>query len=167
MTGFNFIKAGAWANSYASIEDADDYLESPFGVEDWTSLSGAEKEALLATATRQIDRLRVKYPSCTTTQRLKFPLETGRLNDKEGRLIGDGFNQAKKATILQALYLYRCDDEFRVAEANRMQRVISQKIGQNVRRVWNGYNSVTQFSPETIQILSSYIDTELRVVPYT
>ena len=91
-------KAGTQSNSYSSINDADDYFESTYGKTYWKDLTDQEKEALLITATRAIERLRVKYPSISETQRLKFPVNTFNRTDQESRPLGDGYDKVKEAT---------------------------------------------------------------------
>jgi hypothetical protein len=97
--------------SYANPLEADNYLVNTHGAEDWFLLNEAKKEALLITATKQIDQLRFKYFSSTTMQALKCPLRT---MDSE---LGDGLDQAKQATIIQAYFLLQYDEQIQEAKA--------------------------------------------------
>lgn len=155
-------KAGTQSNSYSSIDDADDYFESTYGKTYWKDLTDTEKEALLITATRAIERLRVKYPSISETQRLKFPVNTFNRTDQESRPLGDGYDKVKEATILQADYLYHHSDELEQAKENRIQQTTDKQIGSSVKQTMNGLNPMTLLSPEAITILNPYIDMTVK-----
>jgi len=156
-------KAGTQANSYSSAEEADDYLESTYGKEYWKDLTDQEKESLLITATRAIERLRVKYPSTTETQKLKFPVNTFNRTDQESRPLGDGYDKVKEATILQADYIYQHADELEQAKQNRIQQITDEQIGPlSVKQTMNGLNPMAVLSPEAIMILKPYIDLTVK-----
>lgn len=149
-------KAGPTANSYADTDQADDYLESLYGADEWAGLTDDQKEALLITATRDINGLFVMFPSATNAQALKFPVNSYNRTDKEGRLLGDGYDKATEATIIQAYYLLQHSDELQEAEANRIQGVTSEKIGQ-ASQSSSGYNPMAMISPVALRILSPYL----------
>lgn len=100
--------AGASANSYLTVADADVLAASELGrdMRAWASATVEEKEAALIRATDEIDADvgRVAYPA-TTTQALLFP----RRFDVEASAY---FIPARlqRATILQAAFLLRNAD---------------------------------------------------------
>jgi hypothetical protein len=156
-------KAGILANSYSSVEEAEDYFENTYGKSYWLDLEDREKEALLIMATRMIDRLRVIYPSMTETQKLKFPVNTSGRTDKEGRLLGDGYDRVKEATMLQADYIYQYSDELDQAKENRIQQTTDKQIGTaSVKQTMNGFNPMATISPEAIAVLNPYIDLTVK-----
>jgi hypothetical protein len=163
MTDINSTKAGVSQNSYASTDDADDYLEGIYDSGDWFELTDTQKESLLMMATKSIDRLRVIFPSTTTTQALKFPVSTYSRTDQEGRTLGDGYAQAQGAAILQAFYRMKWDDEIREAEGNRIQGITATTIPM-LDRSFNGFNPMATMAPEAFQVLSPYIDLTVRAV---
>lgn len=71
---FNSTAGSASANSYTSLDFANNYLllES-IGYGDWETYSDADKEAGLIQATRQLDGMMFKGGRVTTTQALSFP----------------------------------------------------------------------------------------------
>ena len=151
-------KGGATANSYADIDDADDYIESIYGAEGWKELTDTEKEQLLMTASKAINRLHVKFSKATVAQELPFPAHT--YGDTE---LGDGFDQAKEATILQALYLLKHHDELQEAQGDWIQAVTAKRVGQ-VSQTQGGYNPVAKIAPEALQIMAPYVDLRVRAV---
>lgn len=154
-------KAGPEANSYADVDQADDYMESVYGAEEWSSLTDTEKDQLLQTATKTIDRLFVMFPSTTETQTLKFPVNTFNRTDRESRPLGDGYDKAQEATIQQAWYLYQHSDELQETEGNRIQGVTGQKIGQ-VSRTSSGFNPLATIAAEVWTILNPYLSTSVK-----
>lgn len=142
--------------TYATDIEADDYLEYTLGTESWFELTDAQKESLLITATRQLERLRHRYSSAMTTQALKFPVNTD-------DTIDNGLDQAKEATILQALYLHQHADELSQAEQGRIQGIKTQTLGK-MGQTATGHNPMAMFSPAAIQILNPYIDLTIRAV---
>jgi hypothetical protein len=91
-------------NSYASINDANDYMQLRLNASNWDERPYHEKVAALITATRAIDRLLLVGRKADGEQPLAFP-----------RHGGNGIPQAvKDATCEEALARLDPDYEFRV-----------------------------------------------------
>ena len=58
--------------TYATVEDADDYFAASYGSE-WETISENQKQKLLITATRVIDRKDYQGEKLDKNQPLKFP----------------------------------------------------------------------------------------------
>lgn len=145
-------KAGTNSDSYATIDEADLYLETQYGADSWALLTDDQKEAALITATRCIDRLRVKHPKSVDTQKLKFPVQA----------TNDGFDEAREATIIQGHFLNHFSDELQEAEENRIQGIKNKTIGSSLSQSMNGLNPVATMASEALNILGPYIDLTLR-----
>ena len=139
--------------AYATVTEANDYLEYQVGSEEWSELTDDDKEKYLVTATRQLERLKHKYESLDSTQTLTYPVDTGTDDD--------GLDAVKEANILQALYLTVNADCLQEAQASRIQGITQESIGP-MSKVQNGFNPMTLFSPDAIQILAPYIDMTIR-----
>lgn len=152
-------KGGADSNSYASTQNVDTYIATAYSFDAslWDELLSDRQEAALITATKTINRLKVKYPKVTDTQALKFPVTT---NDTT---LGDGFEQAQEAAILQALYLVQNSDAIQEAQANRIEGMTQQTMGK-ISQTMNGMNPMAMITPEALQILSPYIDLTVKAV---
>lgn len=70
------------ANSYISLEDANDYFDARFGSDVWDGLSDADKQALLAQATRRIDAEYFGGQKTLRNQSLSWPRKF--ISDKDG-----------------------------------------------------------------------------------
>ena len=70
----NDLEGDANANSFCSLEEANDYFESKFTSGDWTVLSDDNKKRYILKASGTIDSLNTIYDKAVTTQGLKFPL---------------------------------------------------------------------------------------------
>ena len=142
------------SQSYATATEADDYLENQVGNDEWPQLTDDEKDKYLITATRQIERLKHKYPKVSATQTLKFPVNTGDSDDT-------GLDQAKEANIIQALYLAVNADTIQEARANKIQGVTEESIGP-MGKSTTGLNPMALFDPQVITIMTPYIDLTVR-----
>jgi hypothetical protein len=87
---FNATPGDPAANSYPTLEQADDYLtDARLHVGDeWTTLSAAEKEAALMWATREIERFNMIGNRSSSDQALHFPSDATAENN--GRPIPAG-----------------------------------------------------------------------------
>lgn len=61
------------ANSYLTLDEADELMESYAQFDRWDELEEAAQKALLVRGTRVIDRYQVWGPPQTAGQKLKFP----------------------------------------------------------------------------------------------
>lgn len=70
---FNSTAGGASANSYVSVEDADNLIERRLHVTNWTGSTSATKKSGLMWATRILDRYYWKGEKTFSTQALRHP----------------------------------------------------------------------------------------------
>ena len=151
MADFNATKGGTNANSYATVDEADDFFELDYSADEWATLSDTIKEKLLATATRQIDRLKVAFDKADSTQALKFPVDN----------TDDGFEAVKQACILQAFYLYRNSGEIHEAQRNAIAGVKAESLGQ-VSREMTGFNHFGILDAAALDKIRPFIDLTLK-----
>jgi hypothetical protein len=106
---FNATIGDPEANSYITVEEADDILESRVGVgTDWSDLSDAEKEAALISATLRLEQEEYESFAFTTTQGLQFPRERFRNTFSNGWYENDEIPKGVQyATAELALQLVR------------------------------------------------------------
>lgn len=155
MANYDAIKSGTSANSYATIEEADDFYELQYGSDEWFDVSDDDKEKLLVTATTMIDGLKPRYDKLDDTQALNFPMSTGDSDD-------DGYAEAKQATITQALYIYKNFDAIQEARQSALTGTKSESLGK-VSRQMTGYNSTYSFDAMALQRLAPYTIQQLSV----
>jgi len=60
-------------NCYINIDDADEYFALKYGADAWDALTDENKDKLLISATRKIDRLPLRGTKRIYTQDLAFP----------------------------------------------------------------------------------------------
>jgi hypothetical protein len=70
---FDATAGGASANSYISVEDADDLMARRLHETNWTGATSATKKASLMWATRILDRYNWKGTKTSSTQALRHP----------------------------------------------------------------------------------------------
>lgn len=155
MAIFDATKGGPAANAYATIDEADEYFELDYTAQDWAALEDEQKEKLLVTASRQIDWMQAKYNKLDTSQALKFPMTTNQPD------IGDGFAQAREASIRQAFYLFQYQEDIEQARTGMIQGVKSESLGQ-MQRTITGFNPFSFWAPGVLQILSPFVTLEIR-----
>jgi hypothetical protein len=143
-------KGGAAANAYATIDEANAYLEAEYGAEEWADISPDDKAKLLVSATRMLDALPVRYGSIDPAQALSFPLLTNDPNI-------DGFTEAKTAAIIQAFYIYQNNDGIKEAVQMGIQGVKSETIGPTSKGV-TGYNPYRKFDSRVLALIAPFID---------
>ena len=70
------LEGGTKSNSYATIIEADEYLNELVGTEGWRALTDEEKARYLITATKRLNRLPFQSDvnKSVTTQKLLFPI---------------------------------------------------------------------------------------------
>ncbi len=123
---FDATLGGATANSYCTVEFADDYLAGELYADEWTVLNNSvaadllKKKQALVKATRRLERYEYKgHRSAYTGQRLKHP--------RYGLTTPEGFyysansiiEQMKMATAELALYYLKQDPTAVVDESLR------------------------------------------------
>lgn len=153
-------KGAADSNSYATVEEADAYLDTCYGADEWAALGEDDKARLLILATRYIDRLTTAFSSVDPTQALNFPLETSDDKDLGGR---DGFDQARTACIYQAFYLFRNLDTISEAQNMAIQGVKQEGIGPT-NKVVTGFNPFRKYDPEVKRLLHPFLDLAFKVL---
>lgn len=149
MPTIDATKGGESANAYATVEEADEFWDGFYSSE-WEEIDSDDKARLLITATRMIDGLSLLYSSAATSQALNFPLAT---NDESD----DGFEQARKACITQAYYLFKNLDVVQEGVTMGIQGVKSETIGPTSKQI-TGFNPFRKFDPEVYRYLAPYID---------
>ena len=152
MPTFDATKSGPNANSYATVDEADDYFEFEYGADEWNSLDDDTKERLLVTATRMINRFKPLYDKLDENQSLNFPMDVS----------PDGFDIAKEACIIQAIHLHRNHENFQEALAGMIQGLKKESLGKTSKEV-TGYNPMGRYAPGVLKMLSNYVVTALQV----
>lgn len=153
----NAAKCATSANAYATVSEADSFLEMVYGCEEWASVDDDAKERLLVTASMSIDEMPVKYPKAASTQAMKFPL-TIKSWFYDGFTEGeDGFDDVKKAAIWQAFYLFENHDSIREAIANSIQGVKQESLS-SISKASSGFNPMKRWSPKALSLMSRYTD---------
>lgn len=145
-------KSGELANSYCTVEEADAILDSIYGCEDWAGLDPDAKARLLITATNNINDLPIVYPSFVGNQSLAFPVNIAGLES--------GYDTAKKATAIQAFYLYENTQLFKDARADVFHGVHEKTISNSTEKI-NGINPYAYLSFQVYKLLKNFIS--LRV----
>lgn len=80
ISKINNIFASPTANSYSSVDYADDYFNSRLDYKVWKSKSLSEKERLLILATKMINLFKTNKSRATDKQALNYPLEQEEYN---------------------------------------------------------------------------------------
>lgn len=136
------------ANSYATVQEFNDYFEDAFGAEDYWEISTKDKTRLLLTATKQIEKLTASYGKLSAAQALMFPMEW---------ISPDGFGNAKEATILQAFYIFRHHETLVEAANNSIQGVTSESVSGSSKSI-SGFSWIKKWNPESLALLVPYIE---------
>ncbi len=139
--------SGESANSYATVDEANTFLELLYGADEWAVLSDEQKMQLLITASKQIDKFEISYSKDTETQALCFPVRTD----------PNGFEEVREACIVQALWIYQNGESVKEGLNRSIQGVKSESLGK-VSQSISGYNPFRKVSPEVMTILADYID---------
>lgn len=155
MPTVDATKSGASANAYMDDVDSLDYIDEMYGTEEWALLGEDDRERLLITATRMIDRLTITYDKADPAQALKFPIT----NPSDGT--DDGWAAVQEATMLQALYLMNNHDAIQEAQNIGIQGVKSESLS-SVSKTTTGYNMFRRWHPDVLRILAKYIDMEFK-----
>jgi len=169
MANFNATKGSPTANSYATVDEADEYLENEYGADEWAPLNTSDsrvseamhpissglpdevKEKLLVTATRMIERLKPKYKKFDKSQSLNFPMSVS----------PDGFDIAKEATIIQAMHLYRNHEQIQEALSGTLHGLKKESLGKTSKEV-TAYNPMGKYAPGVLRMLSNYVEIAVR-----
>lgn len=149
-------KGATNANAYASVVEADGYLGSMYGFEDWAELDATTKEKLLITAANLIDRLNVVFPKADAAQTLKFPV-SGYVG------MDDGYDLAKLASILQAYHTFTNSGKIKERFGNKLEGIQAQTIGPISTTFAPGSNPFDVYDPQVISLLAEYIDMSFRL----
>lgn len=152
-------KGASNANSYATVAEADTYLDNIYGADEWATLEDDDKARLLITATKMIDRLSINttnYGSCSSAQALNFPLV-----DAGGNEVG--FAKAAEAAIIQAFYLYLNQDTISEGKTMAVQGIKSETIGPTNKTI-TGFNPFRKFDSQVFVLLKDYLDLDF-VIP--
>lgn len=142
------------ANSYATLEEADLYIDDMMDDGGWSALDDDEKTRALFVASKMIDKLRVSYPRITEGRTLKFPVQF------DG---DDGFDAAKEACIIQSVYLVKYANQIDYAMRGSITGMIGEAYSEtNVNRK-PSFNAFKKYAPEIYSILSKFINMSVGV----
>jgi hypothetical protein len=148
-------KGASDANSYATVAEADAYLDEIYGAEEWASLTDDNKGRLLISATKIIETLPVKYDKNADTQALKLPI------DSDGELDTDGFDEAKTACIVQAFFLLVNIDSLIEARNMAIQGIRQENL-RGVSKSISGFNLLRKYEPQVLLLLAKYFEFALQ-----
>lgn len=130
---FDSTVGSATANSYVSVEEADDYFVGRLATEAWDALSSADKQKALVMATGRIDREPFGGKlSNELTQRLQWPRKSVASRSK---VVGDVPDtiiplELKQATFEQALhYIKQAADDTTTVSDYDLETLTSFKVG--------------------------------------
>lgn len=160
---FDATTGGAAANSFATVEFADDYLGGSLYATDWPATSaGADlltKQKALVTATRELNsRVWQGYKSDFDTQRLEFP-RVG-LYDRDGNSIDSTTipEWLKEATCELALHRLQTDpDDIVAEELKQFKRLkIANVLDMEMR---DGLPAEGDWPARVIELVTRYLQT--------
>jgi hypothetical protein len=137
---------GAASNSYASLEEADGYLDAFYG-EAWTGLADDAKARLLIVATATLDEMPLGVPKANPTQALNFPAA-----DEP-----DSVAAARLACFHQAGFLLDHGDLLKLAEGDAILGTKQESNG-SASRGGTGHNPLRRWSAKALRLLAPYTD---------
>ena len=116
-------------DSYVSVSDADIFFSKKYNSEGWFELTTGDKERLLSTATKKIDRLLLKGRKKVYTQVLAFPrlYRHNRYSEIQSYQTEDIPEVVKSACCVEAFAL--CDTDFSKRRSLQEQGVKSFSLG--------------------------------------
>lgn len=152
---FDSTYGGVDANSYASVSEADDILDSSYGNEEWSLLDDEVKERLLVAASSDIDDIPLKYSSKSDEQSLNFPIYIDGSED-------DGESRVKKACVLQAMYLFENYDAIKEGRSGAMLGVRQETLS-SISKTVSGFNYMRRWHPSALKIMSPYSDFSVMI----
>ena len=121
-------------NTYATLEDADAYLQYRFEYQEWNQLDDTEKERLLILATKHIDTENFLGKKTEEDQPLKFPRDIW----TEKNYFPE---EVKSATIEQAIFLMDNEENLKRALENSSLGLFSVEVG-NIKEEYSFVNSI-------------------------
>ena len=133
-------------NSFITVEESDDLLDTVHGAEDWASgPTDTQKARLLITATRTlrqlIDPVKVTSDDFWTSEPLKL------------------------ATALQAWFLYRYAETLETSVKDGLGSIKSKKLGAiSAERFGSGLHRLRRYHPQVLELLRGYYTTSKRIV---
>lgn len=128
MPTLNATPGAQEANSYATVQEANDYLNS----DAWNALSADEKAAALISAARKLDTLKFGGTRASRDQGMLWPRDY--VYDYEGYVLTDVPRQLKWANIEQALW--DLQDSERLASNFELENFKSVSLGP---LSWSGF----------------------------
>ena len=155
MPTVDATKGGPNANTYMDDIDSLEFIDEFYGADEWALLSEDDRERLLITATRMIDRLNIVYDKADAAQALKFPVK----NTQDAA--DDGWEAVKEAVMLQAMYLMANHDAIQEAQNISIQGVKSESLS-SVSKTTTGFNTFRRWHPDVLKVLAKYINLEFK-----
>lgn len=143
-------------NAYVSVEDADAYFDEMYMTTDWFQLEEVDKIRLLITASKSIDTLPCKYKKASDEQKLNYPVSV-----PVEKIMG--LEEARKATIAQAWYLFRNFENIQSVQDQAILGVKSENLGAiQTSKSTSGVNPFVKYAPEVYSIMVDFIDLQFR-----
>ena len=149
---FNATASSSSANSYGTVEEADDYFSSFLYNDDWSSLSTEQKQKLLVMATRRLDVERYYGLRTVESQNLEFPRYY--LVDWQGLPIGEAEvpTKLKEAQFELAYYLLQ-NQSRNPTETSDFGDPVSFSLGGTISVSYGKNNNLDQLPDVVIQLL--------------
>lgn len=151
-------------NCYIDIDDADEYFSLKYGADAWDALSDEDKDKLLISATRKIDRLPLRGKKRSYSQALGFPRYFDNYYDEEymaSLLYAETVpEEVEKATCEEAWAMLNTEASKR-RELQR-QGVKSYSLGR-LSETFQGSRSLSLVSEEAKELLRPWIAGAVRI----
>ena len=117
--------SGPSANSYLDIDDADTYFGGRFGADAWFAFTDAQKQQLLASATKTIDTCIFSGFKHLKEQALQWPRYS--IFDREGYPLTGIPAKLMEATCELAMWIWQEPD--RILSDNELMQIDNYKVG--------------------------------------
>lgn len=138
--------------SYATVQDADNYFGAKFGSE-WGALQTEDKNKLLVSATREIEKCRFQGIRVDKDQDLKFPRQIGCfIIDLENKDLIECCCE-----VANAIYLTSCSDCVNMAIPNA-DKIKSMSVGDTSISFQDNANiEIDVFDSVAMPIIKKYL----------
>ena len=113
-------------NCYLSLEQAEDYFAGRFGADKWSDFSTSQQQALLVSATRDIDNLRFGGSKTDSDQPMSWPRAD--LQDYDGNEIANDVIPVKLKYAVCELALWKWTEEDRWFSDTDLGQISSYKV---------------------------------------
>jgi len=163
---FNTTVGDPAANSYATVDEADEYLTQGrlHVTASWTEMTGQQKEAALIWAAREVDLYEFVGSILTTDQALQWP----RLNayTHDGRLVAqDAIPQAVKNAQAELAYFLAQADPSGIPAGEAFEKVKVGPIEVTMRDQAGSGEVLEQAPPDVRAMLKRYLKAQGIRIP--